>query len=203
MLIHRWPLTDLTTIYDVVGGLTLTNSGGVTFSRDGGASIDRTTQVLTFTKTPPAKVSLSIWSKISNRVGADTSVTLFGNTRSGVYGITVYMSAVDFFTCCYGTSPTTPVIRASNFDNNWRLYTLTYSGAILTAGCNLEQTSVAASTLDSGTSFGIGGEFGRVMGLIGTHLDARIYDHALSYDEIRQLYIAGPNGAVATCPKGA
>lgn len=203
MLIHRWPLTQGP--YDAAGGLHLTNNGTVTF--DGrGASFNGSSQWLSGTKTFPSSFTMSVWCtpvdfsarrSVMAVSDAGTSANSAGWCDDGNY--------TGMIVSCTSYVTITGELNVTNYPTDrFTLSTLTYDRASLR--CMMWRNTIPIGTFAvtaavSSTAFSIG-RFGAYAGCYwyGLLADARIYDHALSADEIVRLHHLGPNGTGLDVP---
>lgn len=203
-LINRWMLTE--NANDCVSGLNLTNNGAVTFSRDNGASFNGTNQWLSGTKTLSTSFSLAVWVRTNNlsRQAPMLITSSAGNYYTGI-DMGCYTNESNFWVgMANGTDSARGIgdFTTTNYPSSQFIFmTGTYSSNSLFFYRNAIQIAsriATPSTIYTDLSLGRAGAYNGEY-LNGNIFDARIYDHALSYDEVRKLYIAGPNGGVASC----
>ena len=190
-LVNRWPLTDKTTVYDVVNGLTLTNNNGVLFSAIGGASIIKaSSQSLTFTKTYTPTASLSIW--IKGLTDFASPCVIFGNnTGSNSNSFMLYIQSANIGGYVGGYQLNTLIADAAHFPvASWTLLNVTKNstsgGVVYLNGAQIASGSSGNTITNTANGMGLGNT------LNGNVIDARIYDHVLSAGEVVAIYARGP-----------
>ena len=201
MLIHRWPLVSGPE--DVVGGLTLTNHGGVTFGSDG-AKFNGSSQWLSGTWSVIDPMTMSIWvtpvgkftdvSRCPFAVGPSTQATMTG----------VASDIFENLYCAYNKISNSAIsdVNLCNYPPYSKtLITLTYTSSGSNRYVYRNDIAICSLPISSNGATGAGSDLaiGRV-GAASTYYwygilaDARLYDHALSADEVHCLYLNGPNG---------
>lgn len=208
-LIHQWKLTTDAT--DSVGGLAITNNGGVTFSPANGAGFNGSNQWLSFTKSliPSSEFSMSIWIKCKDITSGNNGyLAPFGSCDSNGS----YRTGFQFnyqLTKIYGIYGNT-FSAGSNTDftpinyplSLFTMITLTYSNNVSSLYRNdilVAQGSSNPQLIDSAWAIGRFGSFADLT-FSGNLLDARMYSHALTITEITSLVSAGANGGASSTP---
>ena len=207
-LIHRWPLTE--NANDVVGGLNLTNNGGVTFSNDGGLFNGSSRKLTAMSSFSGSSLSICCWVKPLSHTGSGkghcVSMDFFndgsankglaimlrnltdGKSRAGLCGVNA-VSSLTYNSTYYPTNCFTYVAAT------WDGTTLKFFWG------NSQIASAAQSVAPSGSVCALGGFGGFNNEYTGYYhgymIDARVYDHNLSQSEIDALLAVGPNGAAA------
>ena len=187
-LIHRWPLTSGPE--DVVGGLHMTNNGGVTFDASG--AVFSGSNRLLCNKTWPPVFCLSAWVKYPSA----GPLCLLGIADSSGCRCAGFMGDTNAFLSIHGG--TLKLYTGQDLSGGqwhhllFRGYasgTNTWEFWVDSASCS---TGVSGFTLASTFALGGIGAYS-ADGAAGNILDARIYDHTLSQAEINALVAAGPN----------
>lgn len=199
-LIHRWPLTA--NAIDIVGGLETTNNGSVTFDATNGASFNGSNQWLNCTKLIPGICSMSIWIKpkvygsFPGIFGAATSDLdyvrgIYISVKSLLYQAdrNIILTVENEFTSTnYPSTAFTLICMTNNtLISGYRNTTLVGSRSSSTGGYYTNSLSIGRLGAYTGSQYYFNGNM----------LDARIYDHVLSTDEIAALVSAGPNGGTS------
>lgn len=201
-LVNRWPL--IADANDVVGGLNLTNNGGVTFDGDG-AHFNGSNQWLSGTKTIPSSVTMSVWITPVNFSARRSVLVMTGDGGDDCIGWVSLSNNITTMALCCGSGATGGYLSISSELNitNYPTDRKTLSVVTLDRTQNLfsvyrNSTLLGTFTRSanlSGTYLAIGrfGAYATDGYWYGTLMDARIYDHALSQEEVVKLYNNGPN----------
>lgn len=186
-LIHRWPMLE--NANDVVGGLNMTNNGGVTFSSDG-ALIDSASKNLAFTRSAFRPSSISIWIKgtLVNR--------LFGAAASGDNGYSLFYSSSKLWFVPIHSETAVAVSQSSPIENWMHVVGVADTNTIALFRDNTKEATATMSGVTSRTDFGINA-YTPTAGPLNI-LDVCWFDHALDDSEVAAIYAAGPNGEIAT-----
>ncbi len=189
-LIHRWPLTA--NANDVVGALTLSNIGSVTFPD--GASFNGSSQALyAGAMTLPTVFTVTGWIKYSTAHAASA----FGmSNASGGFGSSV-VTLADFNLSIYGG--TYKINSGQNLaDSKWHF--VAFSGGA--SGAHTWQLYVDGMsegsqsvdfTCDGNFAVGRAGAYTGGYWFSGSVKDCRFYSQALTADQHATLYSNGPN----------
>jgi hypothetical protein len=200
-LINRFPL--MANGNDIIGSLTATNNGSVTFSTNNGANFNGTNQWLSYSVAKSGYFSMLIWLKPS--VFNATQGTFVFCSSGGINsrGFQVVSSGVVNYiagSAAVASSASTDWNATNYPSTSFTMGTVTWDGTALKGyRNNTLVASLAASSVGSVDSNLSIGRLGAYAGQYyqGYALDARYYDHALSTTEIAALQAAGPNSDFA------
>ena len=202
-LLHRWPL--ITNAVDIVGGLTLTNNGTVTFSNNG-ASFNGTNQWLSGLVSRPTAWSMTTWitpvdfsarrcpgMAINSAGDGDAAWGLWFTKHKTLTTMSVH--AADSDSTNYIDVPNE--LSTTNYPTNKKtLCVATYCNTTLKVYRNsiLLQTVTGITPAIGSTDFSIGKMGANSEGLMyGTIADFRIYAAELTEYNVATLSAAGPN----------
>jgi hypothetical protein len=196
-LVNRFPLT--TNANDIVGSITPTNNGSVTFSTVNGASFNGTNQWLSFSKniTLGNPISISIWLRFFNVTqnacpfssdSSGTNITglwYLGGSEQGAYGEQLCVNSGGY-------------ILSNYLPSLFVLCTLTYDGSSILSlyrgNTLVHSNSISGqSTPDSNWAIGRRGAVSYGY-FLGNALDARMYNHCQTSLEVAINNASGPNG---------
>lgn len=196
-LIHRWPLTS--NANDIIGTLHMTNNGSVTFSENG-ASFNGSNQWLSCTKTRPSQFTMMSWItpvNFSARRSAFSACNADGAPASAWGWYDGELTAMNVMACSISQYIyIANELNTNNYPtNNKTLSVVTYNGVTLTAYRNeLQIGATSCSAATGSTSLSIGRIGAYPDGYwYGTIADARLYNRALTANEISILAGNGPN----------
>jgi hypothetical protein len=173
----------------------MTNNGTVTFDSGGGNF--SSSNWLSCTKTWPSVFCLTGWFKNNNGAGS----ILGAADSNGYYTLSLYNDASNNKICVSIHGGTLKIYTTTPIDTSWHFFVIRgYSSGSNTWEFWFDGVSVGTGTV----SFALCTLFSlRRMGAYandhwdgGRIRDTRIYDHALSNDEISNLYVDGLNSYV-------